>query len=100
MLHEEGASEAATQAYLERWELLSPELAAHLVRFFQQPTSRTYILTYRAGRDLCRSYVGGEPHRFRQLLTEQLRVRGLLSGATEAIPSARSRDTRASSRSG
>jgi hypothetical protein len=83
MLHEEGASEAATQAYLERWELLSPELAAHLVRFFQQPTSRTYILTYRAGRDLCRSYVGGEPHRFRQLLTEQLRVRDLLSGATE-----------------
>jgi hypothetical protein len=79
MFHEGGASDVETRAYLERWGLLSPELAAHLVRFFQEPTSRTYILTYPAGRDLCRSYVAGEPDRFRALLTEQVRVGDLLA---------------------
>lgn len=78
MLHEAGASEAETQAYLERWGLLSPELAAHVVRFMTDPTSRTYIVTYPAGRELCRSYVGGGDDRFRRLLTEQVRVRDLL----------------------
>jgi hypothetical protein len=78
MMHEDGASEAATQEYLERWGLLNPELAAHLVRFFTEPTSRTYILTYPAGRDLCRAYVGEGHGRFRRLLTEQVRVRDLL----------------------
>lgn len=79
MFHEGGASEAETQAYLERWGLLRPELAAHVVRFLQQPTSRTYILTYPAGRDLCRSYVAGESDGFRALLTEQVRVGDLLA---------------------
>lgn len=83
MLHERGANATQTQAYLERWGLLKPELAAHLVRFFKQPTSRTYILTYPAARDLCRSYVGGAPERFARLLTEQVRVPDLLSGANE-----------------
>ncbi len=77
MLHEEGASEAETEAYLRRWGLMSPELAAHVIRFFKEPTSRTYIVTYPAGRELCRSYVAGEPERFRRLLTEQVRVRDL-----------------------
>jgi hypothetical protein len=78
MLHEDGASKAEVQAYLERWGLLSPELAAHVIRFFGEPTSRTYIVNYPAGRDLCRAYVAGEPERFRRLLTEQVRVRDLL----------------------
>jgi hypothetical protein len=78
MLHERGASEAETQAYLERWGLLNPELAAHVVRFLTEPTSRTYILTYKAGRERCRAYVAGEPERFRRLLTEQVRVGELL----------------------
>ena len=50
MLHEEGASEAETQAYLERWGLMTPKLAARMIRFFTEPTSRTYIITYPAGR--------------------------------------------------
>ena len=83
MLHERGASATETQAYLERRGLLNPDLAAHVVRFFGEPTSRTYILTYPAGRDLCRSYVGEEPDRFRRLLTEQVRVPDLISGANE-----------------
>jgi hypothetical protein len=78
MLHERGAAEAETRAYLERWGLMTPALAAHLIRFLEEPTSRTYIVTYPAGRELCRAYVGGEPERFRRLLTEQVPVRDLL----------------------
>jgi hypothetical protein len=74
LLHDEGLDEADVRAYLERWELLSPELASHAIRFFREPTSRTYVLTYSAGRELCRSYVAGEPERFRRLVTEQVRV--------------------------
>jgi hypothetical protein len=81
MLNEDGASEAEVQEYLERWGLLNPTLAAHVVRFLQEPTSRTYILTYPAGLELCRSYVAGEPERFRRLLTEQVRVGELLAAA-------------------
>jgi hypothetical protein len=58
---------------------MSPELAAHVIRFFKEPTSRTYIVTYPAGRELCRAYVAGEPERFRRLLTEQVRVGDLLN---------------------
>jgi hypothetical protein len=78
MLHEAGASKGDTQAYLERWALMNPRLAAHLIRFLKEPTSRTYILTYPAGRDLCRAYFAGKPERFLGLLTEQVRVRDLL----------------------
>jgi hypothetical protein len=84
MLHDGGASEAEVHAYLERWSLMAPELAAHMIRFFTQPTSRTYIITYPAGLELCRSYVGGEPERFRRLLTEQVRVRDLLEARDAA----------------
>ena len=78
MLHEAGASERDVRAYLERWGLMSPELAAHMIRFFGEATSRTYVITYPAGRELCRSFVAGDPERFRRLLTEQVRVRDLL----------------------
>jgi hypothetical protein len=87
MLHEGGASEAETEAYLARWGLLTPTFTAHMIRFFTEPTSRSYIVTYPAGRALCRAYVAGEPERFRRLLTEQVRVRDLL----EASPSSLSR---------
>jgi hypothetical protein len=89
MLHEKGASEAETQAYLERWGLMTPEWSAHMIRFFTEPTTRTYVTTYKAGRELCRAYVAGEPDRFRRLLTEQVRVRDLLEAgdAGAAIPS-------------
>lgn len=78
LLHEGGASEAEARAYLERWGLMTSQWTAHMIRFFTEPTSRTYIITYPAGRELCRSYVAGEPERFRRLLTEQVRVRDLL----------------------
>jgi hypothetical protein len=78
LLHDEGASEDDVRAYLERWAMMTPQYSAHVVRFLTEPTSRSYILTYPAGRSLCRAYVAGEPERFRRLLTEQVRVRDLI----------------------
>src|SRR5262245_22489466 len=78
MLHAEGAPEDEVKAYVERWELDSPELAAHAIRFFKEPTSRTYVVNYSAGLELCSAYVDGDPARFCRLLTEQVRVGELL----------------------
>jgi hypothetical protein len=91
MLHDADASQAEAQAYLERWGLMTPQLAAHVIRFLTEPTSRTYVITYPAGGDLCRSYVAGEPERFHRLLTEQVRVRDLLEAqeAGASTPSGR-----------
>jgi hypothetical protein len=80
MLHDDGASEDEAKAYLARWGLLTPEWTEHMIRFFTQPTSRTYVLTYSAGRDLCDAYVAGEPNGLRGLLTEQVRVKDLQTG--------------------
>ena len=72
------------QAYLERWGLLTSEMAAHLIRFLEEPTSRTYMITYLAGRELTRAYVGDDPARFRCLLTEQVRVGELLAAGPDS----------------
>jgi len=79
MLHEAGAEEAEVHAYLQRWGLLSAQLADHVIHFLHQPDSRSYIIAYPAGRELCGAYVAGDPARFRHLLTEQVRVRDLLA---------------------
>lgn len=86
MLHDAGASEPEAHAYLERWGLMTPKLAAHVIRFLTEPTSRSYVMNYSAGRELCRSYVAGEPERFRRLLTEQVRVRDLLEARDAGAP--------------
>lgn len=89
MLHEGGAAEDEVRAYLQRFGLMTRQLADHVIRFLGEPTSRTYILTYSAGQDLCRAYVAGEPERFRRLLTEQVRVRDLVEardGGAAAAP--------------
>jgi hypothetical protein len=85
MLYEDGADDAELQPYLERHALLGPEVAAHVIRFLREPSSRTYIVTYPAGRELCRAWVGGDPARFRRLVTEQVRAGELTaqSGATK-----------------
>jgi hypothetical protein len=79
MLHEQHAGEPEVHAYLERWGLLTSQFAAHAIRFLKAPTSRSYVMNYPAGRNLCRAYVAGEPERFRRLLTEQVRVADLLA---------------------
>jgi hypothetical protein len=88
LLHEDGASDAEARAYLERWALLTPGLATHLVRFLNEPASRTYAITYAAGRELCDAYVAAEPDGFRRLLTEQVRVGDLLKHRSWACPPA------------
>ena len=84
MLHEARAGEDEVHSYLQRWGLMSPELAAHLIRFMTDPTSRTYVTNYPTGHELCSSYVAGDPQRFRRLLTEQVRVRELLESRKAA----------------
>jgi hypothetical protein len=79
MFHEDGAAEDETRDYMERWALLTPQLSAHLLRFFKEPTSRSYVITYAAGEELCDAYVAGDPARFRRLLSEQVRVGELLA---------------------
>ncbi len=74
MIHADGASHEQAQAYIEQWRLATPEQAKHSVRFATDPTWRAYVITYTAGLELCRAYVGGEPARFRRLLTEHVRI--------------------------
>jgi hypothetical protein len=83
MIHEDGASTEDAEAYIRRWALVSPEEAAHSVRFVVDPTWRTYAINYSAGRELCDAWVGGEPARFVRLLTEQVRVGELLGAHSD-----------------
>jgi hypothetical protein len=79
MIHQHGASHEEAQAYIERWSLVPPDQARHSVSFATDPTWRAYVVTYSAGRDLCRAYVDGDPARFTTLLTEQVRIGDLLA---------------------
>ena len=81
MIHEDGVSVEEAEAYVERWSLLSPDQAKHSVGFVVDPTWRAYVITYSAGRDLCRAYVDGDPARFRTLLTEHVRIGDLVAAA-------------------
>ena len=74
LLYEAGDDADAVRGYVERWALATPERARHAVRFIQDPTSRSYVLTYSAGHALCRALVARERGAFRRLLTEQVRV--------------------------
>jgi hypothetical protein len=78
MIHEDGIPEAEVQAYLEHWGLVPPEQAGRTIRFVTDPTWRAYVINYSAGGALCTAWVRGDPVRFAQLLTEQMRVRDLL----------------------
>jgi hypothetical protein len=79
MIFEDGMSHDDARAYVQHWTLNTPDQAAQSVRFVTDPTWRAYTITYSAGRDLCGAYVGGDPARFRRLLTEQVRVSELSS---------------------
>ena len=78
MIFEDGMSHDEAQAYVQHWTLNTPEQAAQSIRFVTDPTWRAYTITYSAGRALCGAYVGGDPARFRRLLTEQVRVSELV----------------------
>ena len=82
MIHQHGASHDEAQAYIERWNLVPPDQAMHSVSFATDPTWRAYVVTYSAGRDLCRAYVNGDRARFTKLLTEHVRIGDLLAAAS------------------
>jgi hypothetical protein len=84
MIHDEGATIEEAEAYVERWNLVPADQARHSVRFVTDPTWRAYVITYSAGRDLCRAYVGGDPARFRTLLTDHVRIGDLLAASENA----------------
>jgi hypothetical protein len=77
MLHVDGVSTDEAKDYLERWELSSNERAAKHVEFVTDRWGGAYIRTYTDGYDLCRNWVGGDPARFKRLLTEQLTLADL-----------------------
>jgi hypothetical protein len=73
LIHVDGASADEAKAYLERWELASEERAAQHVAFVTTDRwGAAYVRTYTDGYTLCRDWVGGDPERFKRLLTEQL----------------------------
>ena len=82
MIHEDGVSVEQAEAHAQRWGLVTPEQAAHSVRFVTDPTWRAYVINYSAGRELCYAWVGGDPARFVRLLTEHVRVRDLLTAVS------------------
>ena len=85
LLHDEGAAESDVSAYLRQWGLVSEEVAGHSLRFFKEPTSRSYVVNYAAGLALCGAYVAGRPERFRRLLTQQVRVGELLAAGDQRV---------------
>jgi hypothetical protein len=72
MLHEDGCSEDEALAYMKRWGLSSERRAQQGLRFMTDPVWRSYSTTYTDGYRICKAFVGGDPARFRRLLTEQL----------------------------
>jgi hypothetical protein len=72
LLHADGGSIDEAEAYVRRWGLTSERRAKQGVRFVTDPVWRAYVTTYTDGYRLCRDWVGGDPTRFKRLLTEQL----------------------------
>ena len=81
MLHDDGAAEERVAAYLERWALLSPEMAAHMVRFVGDPDARGYEVTYAAGAELVGKALRHGAMGLPELLGIQVRVARLRDAA-------------------
>jgi hypothetical protein len=79
MIHEGGATTDEAAEYVAKWSLRPLDEAKRSVSFVTDPTWRAYTITYSAGEELCKRYVGGDPARFRTLLTEHVRIGELLS---------------------
>ncbi len=93
LLHGDGATEDDAVAYIMRYGLRDEAEARQSLRFIADPTWRSYVFTYHAGRDLLGRWLDrGEPDhatrlaRFRDLLTTQVTpsmVAGWLDGDAE-----------------
>jgi hypothetical protein len=80
-LHADGITIDEARDYFMRWGLASPKRADQAIRFMTDPLGRTYLTTYTDGYRLCRDFVGGDPERFKRLLTEQLTPADLVAAS-------------------
>jgi hypothetical protein len=78
MLYEDGATEDEALEYLKDRALMSDRRASQAMKFIVDPIWRSYITTYEDGYKLCKTWVDGDPARFKRLLTEQLTPGDLL----------------------
>jgi hypothetical protein len=81
LIHTRGISNEEAVEYTMRWALSSRQRAERSVRFVTDPVWRSYVTTYTEGYELCRTFVDGDPARFKRLLTEQLTPADLFGGA-------------------
>jgi hypothetical protein len=72
LLYEDGVPVEEARSYLRRWALVSDQWASQSMRFLTDPIWRSYVPTYAEGYRVSAAWVGGDPVRFRRLLTEQL----------------------------
>jgi hypothetical protein len=72
LLHERGASREEAWDYAKRWSLQPDDRVDKMLVNAEERRSRGYTHTYTEGRRLCHAWVGGDPARYRRLLTARL----------------------------
>jgi len=72
LIHDRGASAEKARDYAAAWSLQPDERVAKQVDSQLRSTSPPYQHTYWQGRELVEAHVGGDPERFRALLTARL----------------------------
>ena len=72
LIHDRGASAEEARDYAAAWSLQPDERVAKQVDSQLRSTSPPYQHTYWQGRELVEAHVGGDPERFRALLTARL----------------------------
>jgi hypothetical protein len=72
LLHDRGASSEEAREYSSTWSLQPDERVAKQVDSQLRSTSPPYQHTYWQGRELVAAHVGGDPARFRELLTARV----------------------------
>jgi hypothetical protein len=80
MIHEDGRGVEEARAFANRWLLDSEQEINKKLEFVLHPVWRAYSVVYEAGKTLVQAWTGGDPTRFRRLLTEQLTTADLSGG--------------------
>jgi hypothetical protein len=72
LLHERSASREEAWDYAKRWSLQPDDRVDKMLANAEDHRFRGYLHTYTEGRRLCHAWVGGDPARYRRLLTARL----------------------------
>ena len=78
MIHVEGRDLDEARTFLRRWAMRPADEVEKVIEFATHPTWRSYVVVYETGRRLVEAWCGGDPARFRRLLTEQLSTPDIL----------------------